>query len=111
MFIFYNLPTDLLRNVYEYDNTYKYIYSGGPMSEILQINFYKDLIRRNKVYITLLKWWNHHIVFSRIIYKEVINEIHLAAKFKNKIKNTDFYETLYGFFGRMYINCRRETFT
>lgn len=110
MFIFYELPVDIMNKVYTYDDTYTDVFNEGPLSELSQIKFYRMLITRNKMYIAILKSYNPDILFEELVYKELIKELKLVYSYKNKVKNLKFYEKLYGLFGRLYINCRRKTF-
>jgi len=107
----YLLPNDILRHIYEYDGTYVSIFDEGPLNEISQIQFYRNLIKRNQVFVTILRWSHPTLEFADAIYKEVIREVVLNSKYRKKIKGLEFYEAVYSFYGRMYINCRRKTFT
>ena len=97
----YSFPNEIITLIYSYDDTYRDIYTNGPLSTLKQINFYKVLIERNKKYIRILQKTN--LVDVYIIKKEVINELNLNNKFSSKY-SIEYYENLYNIYGRLYLN-------
>ena len=98
----YRLPRDIFTEIYSYDDTYKSVYTHGPIFTLNQIIFYKRLICRNKMYIKVIR--RNNFVIDDIIKKEIIEEIKLRNVYVNK-HSVDFYEKLYNIFGRLYIKC------